>query len=471
MVMDYVEGDTLAAVEGTAARLGRAIPLGVVPASCSTPSPASDAAHELKTPTASTPGRPPRRLPAEHHRRRRRNRARLTDFGIARAEQRIATTRTGMQGQGAPSWPRAVQEGRPVDPPRRCFAMGVTPGRPSPCVGSSPAARPRAGPVQHLRALPQAQGDPPSVPPALDGSSASRSPTTPSSVSPPPRPSPTPRARVPPVLATPRQVGSFMAAVAADKIQREATPCATPPSRRGARRPRAPAPARPATPTAPAAPRSPSPPPPSRPSSRARPPAAAPARAPPTTPAPTTTLEVAAALLALTEIPADRATVDLGPITPPAAAQAELPAPLPPARSAPPPPSPPCPVVEFGPPARAHHTPTGERAGRPLPRQRLRSATAPDRRPRGSRRRAPCRRRARRARAAAARPSPPRLRPTRARPSCRACSPTRHRRPGTRRPSRSPSPSPSARRQPTPSSALGDLCRRGDARVQLVTSR
>ncbi len=223
MVMDYVEGDTLAAVEGTAARLGRAIPLGVVLRVVLDALAGLDAAHELKTPDGVE-------LKVVHRDVSPQNilvgvdgTSRLTDFGIARAEQRIATTRTGMLKGKAPFMAPEQFEGRPVDRRADVFAMGVTlweavalrrlfPGRET----YEQALRNTRAPYRKLKDIL------PSVPASLDeivrkalahnpadrfASAAAFADAL--------------EHEFRSVLATPRQVGSFMSAVGADKIQRE----------------------------------------------------------------------------------------------------------------------------------------------------------------------------------------------------------------------------------------------------------
>jgi serine/threonine protein kinase len=223
MVMDYVEGDTLAAIEGTAARLGRAIPLGVVLRVVLDALAGLDAAHELKTPDGVD-------LKVVHRDVSPQNiligvdgTARLTDFGIARAEQRIATTRTGMLKGKAPFMAPEQFEGRPVDRRADVFAMGVTlweaialrrlfPGRET----YEQALRNTRAPYRKLKDIL------PSVPASLDEivrkalahNPNERFPTAAAFAD-------TLEKEFRSILATSRQVGSFMAAVAADKIQRE----------------------------------------------------------------------------------------------------------------------------------------------------------------------------------------------------------------------------------------------------------
>ncbi len=223
MVMDYVEGDTLAAIEGTAARLGRAIPLGVVLRIVLDSLAGLDAAHELRTPDGVD-------LKVVHRDVSPQNiligvdgAARLTDFGIARAEQRIATTRTGMLKGKAPFMAPEQFEGKPVDRRADVFAMGVTlweavalrrlyPGRES----YEQAVRNARAPYRKLKEIL------PSVPDSLDDivrkalapDPADRYPTAAAFAD-------ALEEEFRPILASHRQVGSFMSAVASEKIQRE----------------------------------------------------------------------------------------------------------------------------------------------------------------------------------------------------------------------------------------------------------
>ncbi len=223
MVMDYVEGDTLAAIEGTAARLGRAIPLGVVLRIVLDSLAGLDAAHELRTPDGVD-------LKVVHRDVSPQNiligvdgAARLTDFGIARAEQRIATTRTGMLKGKAPFMAPEQFEGKPVDRRADVFAMGVTlweavalrrlyPGRES----YEQAVRNARAPYRRLKDIL------PSVPDSLDDivrkalapDPADRYPTAAAFAD-------ALEEEFRSILASHRQVGSFMSAVASEKIQRE----------------------------------------------------------------------------------------------------------------------------------------------------------------------------------------------------------------------------------------------------------
>jgi len=223
MVMDYVEGDTLAAVEGTAARLGRAIPLGVVLRIVLDALAGLDAAHELKTPDNVD-------LKVVHRDVSPQNilvgvdgAARLTDFGIARAEQRIATTRTGMLKGKAPFMAPEQFEGKPVDRRADVFAMGVTlweavalrrlfPGRES----CGQAVRGARAPYRGLKDVL------PSVPESLDAvvrkalahNPSERFPTAAAFAD-------ALEGEFRHIIASHRQVGAFMAAVASEKIQRE----------------------------------------------------------------------------------------------------------------------------------------------------------------------------------------------------------------------------------------------------------
>lgn len=126
MVMDYVEGDTLAAVQRTAINVRRAIPLGIVLRITLDALAGLDAAHELKGPD----GAP---LHLIHRDATPQNiligvdgAARLVDFGIARAERRLGLTSVGMLKGKAPFMAPEQLEGRAIDRRADIFSMGVT---------------------------------------------------------------------------------------------------------------------------------------------------------------------------------------------------------------------------------------------------------------------------------------------------------------------------------------------------------
>jgi serine/threonine protein kinase len=84
------------------------------------------AAHELTDGTGRVAApRAPRRVAAEHLRRRRRQLARITDFGVARASSRIANTRSDtLKGKLAYMSPEQAR-GDAARPSHRLFAMGI----------------------------------------------------------------------------------------------------------------------------------------------------------------------------------------------------------------------------------------------------------------------------------------------------------------------------------------------------------
>ncbi len=223
MVMDYVEGDTLAAVQSAAARLGRAIPLGVVLRIVLDALAGLEAAHTLTTADDVD-------LKVVHRDVSPQNIivgvdgvSRLTDFGIARAEQRIATTRAGMLKGKVPFMAPEQLEGRPLDRRADVFAMGVTlweaialrklfPSRD----GVPIPMRKAPSPYRSLKDVL------PSVPDGLDAivstavayNPADRYPTAAAFAD-------ALESAFRPLIASQRNVGAFMALVAAKKIQRE----------------------------------------------------------------------------------------------------------------------------------------------------------------------------------------------------------------------------------------------------------
>jgi len=125
-VMEYVEGDTLAAIQNTAAALGRGVPLGVVLRVVLDTLAGLDVAHELR-------GEDGELLQLVHRDVTPQNIlvgidgvARLSDFGIARARGHLAQTHVGML-KGKLSYMAPEQlEGAPLDRRADLFAMGVT---------------------------------------------------------------------------------------------------------------------------------------------------------------------------------------------------------------------------------------------------------------------------------------------------------------------------------------------------------
>jgi serine/threonine-protein kinase len=221
MVMDYIEGDTLAAVEATAARLGRAIPLGIVLRIVLDSLAGLEAAHNLCTPDG-TP------LKVVHRDVSPQNiivgvdgASRVLDFGIARAEQRLSQTVVGTLKGKAPFMAPEQFDGNAIDRRADVFSMGVTlweavalrrlfPGR-----GSDNAHRA----TSEYRRLKDIL---PTVPAGLDAicqkalclEPERRFATAAAFAD-------AIEAEFGSVIASHRQVGTFMAAVAEEKIQRE----------------------------------------------------------------------------------------------------------------------------------------------------------------------------------------------------------------------------------------------------------
>lgn len=126
MVMDYVEGDTLAAVQRAAIGVRRAIPVGIVLRIILDGLAGLESAHDLVGPD----GEP---LHVVHRDVSPQNIlvgidgvARVVDFGIARAERRLAFTTVGTLKGKAPFMSPEQLEGLAVDRRADLFAMGVT---------------------------------------------------------------------------------------------------------------------------------------------------------------------------------------------------------------------------------------------------------------------------------------------------------------------------------------------------------
>lgn len=126
-VMEYIEGDTLAAVQATAAALGRGIPLGIVLRVVLDALLGLHAAHELCDANGEA-------LHVVHRDVTPQNiivgvdgNARLMDFGIARARGRLAQTTLGMlKGKLAYMAPEQLETAGDVDRRADLFSMGVT---------------------------------------------------------------------------------------------------------------------------------------------------------------------------------------------------------------------------------------------------------------------------------------------------------------------------------------------------------
>lgn len=126
MVMDYVEGDTLAAVQRTAISLGRMIPIGIVLRMALDALAGLEAAHNLLGPDGQPLNVIHRDVSPQNILVGSDGASRLVDFGIARAEGRIGLTSAGILKGKAPFMAPEQLEGRPIDRRADVFSMGVT---------------------------------------------------------------------------------------------------------------------------------------------------------------------------------------------------------------------------------------------------------------------------------------------------------------------------------------------------------
>ncbi|MFO0626078.1 MAG: protein kinase [Polyangiales bacterium] len=126
MVMDYVEGDTLAAVQRAAIGVKRAIPAGIVLRIILDALSGLDNAHELCGPDGEPLNVVHRDISPQNIIVGIDGVARVVDFGIARAERRLALTSVGTLKGKAPFMAPEQLEGRPVDRRADVFSMGVT---------------------------------------------------------------------------------------------------------------------------------------------------------------------------------------------------------------------------------------------------------------------------------------------------------------------------------------------------------
>jgi serine/threonine-protein kinase len=126
MVMDYVEGDTLHAVQCAAAALHRAVPLGIALRVALDALAGLDAAHELRGSDGSPLGLIHRDVTSQNVLIGVDGAARLVDFGIARAACRTGVTTVGVLKGKLPFMAPEQIRGRPVDRRADLFSMGVT---------------------------------------------------------------------------------------------------------------------------------------------------------------------------------------------------------------------------------------------------------------------------------------------------------------------------------------------------------
>ncbi len=126
MVMDYIEGDTLAAIQRTAIGLQRTIPLGISLRIVLDALIGLDAAHNLRGPDGEWLQLIHRDVSPQNILVGSDGAARLVDFGIARAERRLSLTSVGMLKGKAPFMAPEQLEGGVVDRRADVFSMGVT---------------------------------------------------------------------------------------------------------------------------------------------------------------------------------------------------------------------------------------------------------------------------------------------------------------------------------------------------------
>jgi serine/threonine-protein kinase len=126
MVMDYIEGDTLAAIQRTAIGLARTIPLGISLRIVLDALIGLDAAHNLRGPDGESLQLIHRDVSPQNILVGSDGAARLVDFGIARAERRLSLTSVGMLKGKAPFMAPEQLEAGVVDRRADVFSMGVT---------------------------------------------------------------------------------------------------------------------------------------------------------------------------------------------------------------------------------------------------------------------------------------------------------------------------------------------------------
>jgi serine/threonine-protein kinase len=125
-VMDYVEGDSLAAVQAAAAALGRGVPLGVVLRAGVDVLVGLHVAHELRDAQGEALHVVHRDVTPQNILLGVDGVTRLTDFGIARARGRLVHTTQGMLKGKLSYMPPEQLESQEIDRRADVFAMGVT---------------------------------------------------------------------------------------------------------------------------------------------------------------------------------------------------------------------------------------------------------------------------------------------------------------------------------------------------------
>lgn len=125
-VMDYVEGDTLAAVQSTAVSLGKGVPLPIALRIAVDVLSGLHAAHELRDERGELLNVVHRDVTPQNILIGVDGAARLTDFGVARARGRLVTTSLGMLKGKLSYMPPEQLEATELDRRADVFAMGVT---------------------------------------------------------------------------------------------------------------------------------------------------------------------------------------------------------------------------------------------------------------------------------------------------------------------------------------------------------